>query len=208
SLNRWVFQDSLDLRGEHQRFVAKIPVKRLDAVAIPRQEQSLVRLVPDGKGEHAVETPHAVVAPFLVRVDDDFGIGPRMELMAARFEFDAQSLEIVNLTIENNDDVPSLVGHGLVPVRRQEKNSQWPVPRTDGAVRIVSFTTRPAVGDDIRHPFEQIGRDLLAASIAYPRDSTHPLLPCRNPSPPNSVTPRHEPRRPSTIPSGRPQLGM
>jgi len=46
---------------------------------VPRQEQRLTLLVPQGKGEHPVEMGDAFLPELLVGVDDDLGIRPRLE---------------------------------------------------------------------------------------------------------------------------------
>ena len=49
-------------------------VERLDAQPVAGDKELLAARVPDGEGEHAAEVLHAVVAVFLVEVDDGFGV--------------------------------------------------------------------------------------------------------------------------------------
>jgi hypothetical protein len=50
-------------------------VQRLDAEPVARCEQPPLTRVPEKKREHADEAIEARVAPFLVRGQDDLGIG-------------------------------------------------------------------------------------------------------------------------------------
>ena len=126
-------EQRLDLGSKQEHVILVIPVQRLDAVPVPRQEQLLARPVPDSKGKHAVEVIDAIRAPFLVSVNDHLGVGLRMKLVAARLQFHAQFLKVVNLAVEGNDHVAIFIGHRLMAARRQVDDRQPAMAQPDRA---------------------------------------------------------------------------
>src|SRR5439155_22529077 len=82
-------EDRLDLRAEEQRVAHARPVERLDAEAIADEEQPPLRRVPDREREHAAEAMDALLAPFLVGMDDRLGVAPGAVDVTARFEIGA-----------------------------------------------------------------------------------------------------------------------
>jgi hypothetical protein len=70
-----VRQDGLYLGAKHQCAISPPIVEGLDAYAVARYEKPLQSPIPQGEGEHAVETVEAFHAPFLVSMKDDLGVG-------------------------------------------------------------------------------------------------------------------------------------
>jgi hypothetical protein len=58
-----------------------------------------------------------LIADFLVKMNDNLGVGLTSKLVAARFEILAQSPEIVYLTIEYNPDRTVFVADRLMTAR-------------------------------------------------------------------------------------------
>ncbi len=59
-------------------------------------------LIPDRKGEHAVDVPRQVRAPLAVAVEQHLGVAVvGAEAVAAAFEFFAQLAVVVDLAVEN-----------------------------------------------------------------------------------------------------------
>src|SRR5882672_2189646 len=110
--------------GKQESPVGVRIVEWLDPQAVARDENSRVACgipgsaasssVPNGEGEHPAEFTDALVAPFFVGMDDDFGVGMRAKRVAAPFERAAQLLVIVNLAVEDDRDVVCFVEEGLV----------------------------------------------------------------------------------------------
>src|SRR5690606_4961552 len=88
--------------------------ERLDAGAVPREEQPFTGRVPDGKGEHAAQVPDDVIPILLVAVDDGLGVAARGEAVALRFQVRAKLMVVVDLAIEDDVDRPVLVGDRLL----------------------------------------------------------------------------------------------
>src|SRR5438876_328517 len=64
----------ISLRRPQQSHRRIVPVERLFAHAIPRQQEPFTSLVPQGDSKHAVEATKRVVAPLLVGVNDDLSV--------------------------------------------------------------------------------------------------------------------------------------
>jgi hypothetical protein len=56
-----------------------------------------------------------VITPLFVGVDDDFGVGFGLKMMASAFKLFAQNPEIINLSVENESDVAIFVVDRLIP---------------------------------------------------------------------------------------------
>ena len=67
--------ERLELGGEDYRSIRFAGVvERFFAEPIASQQQSLLRVVPNRECEHSVESMKGVDAPFLVGLEDDFGV--------------------------------------------------------------------------------------------------------------------------------------
>lgn len=67
-------EQRLDLRGERQSMALLHVIERLDGEMIPRQEQRVPVAVPDGEGEHAIESLQTGRPFFAVPIEDRFDI--------------------------------------------------------------------------------------------------------------------------------------
>jgi hypothetical protein len=93
-------------------------VERLDAEVVAAEHEPARTGRPPEVGDrvrpHAVEAGRAVVAPLLVGVDDDLGVGLRGEGVAQLLELGAQLAVVVDLAVEDEPDRLVLVGDRLV----------------------------------------------------------------------------------------------
>ena len=82
-------------------------VERLLAGAIAGEVELLLAVVVEREREHPrAAAQDAVEPPALVALDQDLGVGQSREFMAQLFEFVSDLLEIVNLAVEDEPDVP------------------------------------------------------------------------------------------------------
>src|SRR5258705_7288465 len=81
-----VRQQDLWFRCEQERVVKDPPVERLLTKAIARHKQSPALRVPQSKREHAIEVLDHVLAVFLVKMRQDFGIRRTAKSVAALLE--------------------------------------------------------------------------------------------------------------------------
>ena len=85
-------------------------IKRANAQRIARQDQRLALGIPQRDSPLAVHPPECVFAPFLVSVDNDFGVAASAKGMTARGELFAQLEVIEDLAVERNPQCLSFVG--------------------------------------------------------------------------------------------------
>src|SRR6185503_1948591 len=69
--------------------------------------------VPNRHREDAAQARHDVEPPMLVRLEDDFRVGGRVESLAERLELAAKLLEIVDLAVERDDATRRRIDHRL-----------------------------------------------------------------------------------------------
>jgi len=67
-------KDRSRVRSERDAILVLLDVERLLSESIARQEQNLVPHIPDRESEHSVEVLRQVGSPFLVAVDEYFGV--------------------------------------------------------------------------------------------------------------------------------------
>ena len=93
-----------------------------------------------------------------------FGIGVSPKFDAARFEFGAQLLEIVDLAVVSDDKAAIGGNHRLMAGRREIDNRQTPMGQCDARFSIAPdpLIIRTAIGEAVRHrhcvPLELIAR--------------------------------------------------
>ena len=88
--------------------------QRLDAEPVPRDEQALSWRVPDRKGEHALQPLDASDPVALVHVEDDLGVGLRLEADALPGQLVAEGAVVVDLAVEDDPRRAAGVRDGLV----------------------------------------------------------------------------------------------
>ena len=129
-------EQRLDLGGEGDGSVTHRIVDRPHAGAVARQHQALTACVPDGKGEVAVERLDAIGPPLLVEVDDDLGVGRRLEDVAAGDQLGAQLDVVEDLAVEGDPDGAVLVAHRLLAAVEID-DAEARVRETDVAVDVM-----------------------------------------------------------------------
>ena len=132
-----VGQDGLDLRAEEQRSVAVQVVERFDPVAVAGEMEPAASVVPQGKGEHAVEALDAPDAPLLVSVEEDLRIRAGPEFVAEPLQPTPQLTEVVDLAVVDEPEALRRVRHRLMGGRREIDDgepamAQEEVPRLAG----------------------------------------------------------------------------
>ena len=167
-----MLEQRLDL-GCEQEVVADLGVvDRLDAVAVAGQHELAARSVPDGEGEHAVQSLERSKAPFLVGAQHDLGVRARAESVPDGLELPPQLAEVVDLPVEREHD-PALVGHRLVSRRGQVDDGQAAVTKADRARHPCPFVVRPAMSDFSRHRRDELLRRGCAARVQDAGDPAH-----------------------------------
>src|SRR5262249_28189810 len=105
-------EEGFRLRGE-QQFPAVVAVDEgLDAEAIAGCEATLSLLVPEEKGEHAVQTRQALLAPGGPRSKDYLGVAGSAE-RPGRLQLLAQLGVVVDFTVVDEGIAPVRAAHGL-----------------------------------------------------------------------------------------------
>ncbi len=103
------------LGGEREETWAGDIEKRLFAKAVARGEQPAARTIPDDEREHAVQSRGEVLAPLLIAVDQDLGVGMvAAEDMTRGEKLGAQFCLVVDLAVEQDADRAILVPHRLM----------------------------------------------------------------------------------------------
>jgi len=111
-------------------------IKRLDAKAVARQENFPGLTVPDGEGEGAVKMGGAIVAPFDIGAQDDFGIAIGMESVALGDQFGADLRIVVDGAVEHQRKAGGIIQHGLARAIRQVNDRQAAMAQGDTTVEI------------------------------------------------------------------------
>src|SRR5688500_8909046 len=88
--------------------------ERLLPDAVAGHEQPAATAVPEREGEHAAQAVHAVIAQFLVEVDDHLRVASGGEAVAPSLELGAQLHVVVDLAVEDHHHAAVLVADGLV----------------------------------------------------------------------------------------------
>jgi hypothetical protein len=139
----------LGLAGEAQAPGVEMPVERLDAEAVARREQAPPARVPEGEAEHPVEPPEARLSQVLVEMEDDLGVAPRPEDVAAR-QLVAEVVVVVDLAVEDEPERPVLVRHGL-PAGVRIDDGKPRVTQDDAPLAAHPMAVGPAMGEGRQH---------------------------------------------------------
>ena len=145
-----VVQEAFDLRAKQQDVVFMVIVEGLDAEDIPCGEQSAAVAVVDDEREHPAQAVEQGGAPFLVAVEQDFGIGAVAEGMPGGAELLTEFVVVVDFAVEAQDKAVVFVVHGLRAVF-QVDNGQAAEAEGDMTVGKESFGIGAAVGDGVGH---------------------------------------------------------
>ena len=169
-------QQGLHLGGEDHPASLALVKQGLLAGAIAREQQASAALVPNRQREHAVKAIDGAVAQFLVQVDDHFGVGVGLELVAVRHQLFAQVLEVVNLTVEDRLDQAVLVANRLVGSSTKVDNAEAAKAQAGAPAwrHVGRGMVGSAVPDGIGHHAQRARRDLaLAFESQFATDAAH-----------------------------------
>ena len=104
----------------------------------------------DGKREHPSQMLHTFRAPFLIRVNNGFGIRPSLEDMAAFPQLLEECREVVNLTVEDDPHSVIFVGQRLVAAGHVN-NAQSAKAKSHVAPSVLAAVVWPAMHHDSGH---------------------------------------------------------
>ena len=155
-------QKRFHLRSKDEPGVVSAEVKRLNAEAVARQEQSPFDPVPNGEGPHAIEAQQTILAPLGVGGDHDLGVGLAAEAMAQPLQLPAQLQEIVYLAVVGDPvalTVVPAIRHGVSAIVAEIENGEASVPKAEIAVDQQSPSVRAAMGQGIGEAAEFIRTD-------------------------------------------------
>ena len=162
------------LRGEVEP-VARVRVEeRLLAEAVAGDQQRPRPRVPDREGEHPLERVHEVGPVLLVEVDQDLGVGPGRQGVAALAQQLLQARVVVDLAVQRRPDRPVLVRERLVPVLDVDHaEAAGAEADAGGGVAVDAFVVGPAV-DHRRVHRPRRGPLGVAGAAAYPAHQAAP----------------------------------
>ena len=126
-------------------------IQGLDAQPVAAQQHLAARLLPDGKGEHAVQALHEVFAPGVVGLEQHLGVAVRVELVALGLQLAAQLRVVVDGAVEHQPQAQLGVEHRLGRARRQVHDLQAPVSKAHRVPYEQSARIRPARCLDVGH---------------------------------------------------------
>ena len=95
------------------------------------EQEALLCGVPQGEREEAAQAEKAVVAPLGVRFQQDFRVRLCFERMSLGLKLFAKRLEIVDVTVEDDDVAVFGILHGLGGLRRQVENGKTVMAEDD-----------------------------------------------------------------------------
>jgi hypothetical protein len=152
--HRRMRQQRAKLRAEDQRGGRGRVVDRLFAHAVTRQKELAALRVPDREREHPVQPLHALLAPLLPGVHEDFRVAMRAETMATTLQLRTQIGVVVDLSVERRPDGARLVGDGLI-TRVEVDDAEAPDAEREAAVEMETLGVRPAMSQLIRHTLDE-----------------------------------------------------
>ena len=164
-------QDGFDFRGKQQRISLNPVEKGLHPHPVPGQKQALLPLLPDRKGENAVEPGKAFRSPPDIGVKDHLCIRSSQKPMPQVFQLPADFRRIVQLPIiDNGVTLPCrFQGHRLTAPGRIDHRQTGMQQRTGwGTVHAL------AVGAPPGHGGEHLPQGRLAGfQPNHPGNGTH-----------------------------------
>jgi hypothetical protein len=151
-------------------------VDQLDSEWIASEQQSFFVDIPDRQPEHSVKPVENLIAPLLVSMNDDFGIGLRAEDVSVGLEYCPQLLEVVDLAVEYDPYGFCLIRHGLVSAAKID-DREPPEAEAQRTGKIEPFIVRPAMGQRSRHPLDIIQKDrALIDEVVLTADTAHGIV--------------------------------
>jgi hypothetical protein len=177
-------EDRLHLAREEHAPVVLGHVERAHAHAVAAEHELAAPRVPERDRPLAVEALERPFAPLLPRVDDDLGVAPRPEAVAALLELRAQVEVVEDLAVVGDPERAVLVREGLLPGREVDDREPR-VRQADPVVAVDAELVRAAVSERGGHGAERLDGGGGAASRQNAADATHvrSALPARRARP-------------------------
>ncbi len=147
-------QQRFNLGGEQQPVFGPAslsgPIQRTNAKAIPRQNEQVATLIPQGKGELTPQVLEHVLGMIFPKMGNDFRVTVSGKAMALRLQAGFQLGIIEQLAVKDHGNRAVLIGNGL-PTVPQPDDAQATRSHTDGRAIKEAVFIRPAVDHRLRH---------------------------------------------------------
>ncbi len=156
---------------------------------IAGEQQAPAPPIPDGEGEHPAEPLEHPLTVVLVEMDQHLGVGPGPEPMPLPLQLLVQTLVVVDLPVQDDDDAPVLVGERLVPAGEVD-DAEATHAEAHAALGERAPVIRTAVLDRIAHADDLRLGDRRGADPAD--DAAHLRRPASCPTPPSCTPARTE----------------
>ena len=145
-------QEALDLGAKQQRAVGGLVViERLDAKDVAGTKELVLVLVVNHKRVHAAQAVDQVLAPLLVAVHQDLGVGVAVEGVAGCLQLGAKLLEVIDLAVENDRDLAVVARHGLSASFGKVKNRKTTEAKGNVVDDMLAAHIGTTVDDAIHH---------------------------------------------------------
>ena len=166
-------EESLWLAREIQPTFALGEEERLLAHTVPSREELTLRGVPDGEGEHSVESVEHRGAVECIELEENLRVGRCSKPDACTLQLSPQIRAVVDLTVVN--DAKAAVGrrHGHYPVLVQIDDRQATRGETHSRSIEFAIAVRPAVEDAIAHTAREPCLWITSGEGDHPRDAAH-----------------------------------
>ena len=159
-------------RGEAQPPVGRREVERLDAEAVAAEDDPAGLPLVDREGEHAVEARDEIGAEGVIGLQQHLGIALREERVAARLEFGAEFLVIVDAAVEDDGQPERGVGERLTRCVGQVDDLEAAMAEGDAVVSNDPHAIGPARCEAVGHPFHRHDISDAAVEPHFTRKST------------------------------------
>ena len=147
-------------------------IERLDPDRIARKRQATLLAIPDGDGEHAVQTGPRIVAPFAIGRQDRLGVAVRVKAVATPRQILAQRRVVVDFTVE--DDGKTTVGRfDRLMSARDVDDAEPPHPESEIAIDQHAFIVGTAMADRVALRRDRIARHAMGAARVPACYATH-----------------------------------
>ena len=166
-------EQRLDFRGQVQHASVIRIVEGLDAKAIAGGEERVVRTVPERERELTAQLVQASRAEVFIKVQCDLTVGARAKAVATTFEVALDTLEIVELTVDDDPHALVLAGDRLLAggqVDDAEPGMSHPNPPIGSDPRSLAVGT--AMGEPRGRLLQDSGRNRRTGG-AYCHDPAH-----------------------------------
>ncbi len=170
-------EQCLGVGGEPQSSRVTREVERFDAETVAGQEQPSLGRVPDREREHAVQSLDALLAPGMVRLDDDLAVAVGEEVIAGGTQFVAQLRVVVDGAVEHQRQAQLGIDQRLAGAVREVDDCEALVAEGERPVGVAAGVVGAAPLQAPHHAADraEVGGALVEAQLAA--DSAHGFSP-------------------------------